>query len=263
MALTLSPSKIDTFERCQLQFRYRYLEGRVKPPAAAAAIGTATHRAIEVNLRAKLETGTLLPLDAVKDVARDSIENAWSGGVHDDPEAPIGKSGAVDEAVSLAELHATTVAPGIQPTAVERALGMEVSEGLIITGHLDVVEGDSLRDTKTIGQTPSEIKGEHAAQGQLYAVALLANDGSLPRAIKIDYLVKLKREKRAVTLVAPVTVESAQRALDRVTLTARVLQRAIQTGDFLPAPASAWNCSARWCGYFNDCPFGAANRVQG
>jgi RecB family exonuclease len=263
MKLTLSPSKIDTFERCQLQFKYRYLDGRIKPPAAAAAIGTATHKAIELNLRAKLETGELLPLDAVKDAARDNIENAWAGGVIDDPDAPMGKGGAVDEAVSLAGLHASEVAPTIQPTAVERGLGMEVNAGLVITSHLDVVEADGLRDTKTIAQTPSEIKGEHMAQGQLYAVVMLANDGALPRALKIDYLVKLKREKKALTLVAPVTEETAQRALERVTLTARVIHRAIETGDFLPAAANGWMCSRKWCGYFSECPFGALKRVQG
>lgn len=261
--LTLSPSKIDTFERCQLQFRYRYLEGKVKPPSAAAAIGTATHKAIELNLRAKLETGELMPLDAVKDAARDNISNQWAAGVAPDPDEPVSQGAAVDEAVGLAEVHHTEVAPKVAPVAIERGVGVQIHAGLIVTGHVDVEEANGIRDTKTIGQTPSAIKSEHLAQGQLYAVALLANKGALPGSLTIDYLVKLKREKRALTLVAPITQETAQRALDRVVLTARVIERAIQTGDFLPAAASGWACSEKWCGYWQSCPFGAAHKVQG
>lgn len=263
MKLTLSPSKIDTFERCQLQFKYRYLEGRVSPPSAAAAIGTATHKAVESNLRAKLETGTLLPLDVVKDMARDSVENQWSGGVVVSEDGPCDKGAATDEAVSLAELHALQVAPQVEPVAVERGLGAQIHAGLVITGHIDVEEADAIRDTKTIKATPSVIKGEHYNQAQLYAVTLLANKGALPASIKLDYLVKLKKDKKALTLVAPVTHETAQRALDRVVLTARVIERAITTGDFLPAAANGWVCSKNWCGYWGECPFGAAKRVQG
>ena len=67
--LSLSPSKINTFERCQLQYKFRYLDNLRKPPGVAAAIGTATHKAVEVNLRAKLDTGALLPLEAVQQAA--------------------------------------------------------------------------------------------------------------------------------------------------------------------------------------------------
>lgn len=257
--LSLSPSKINTFERCQLQYKFRYLDNLRKPPGVAAAIGTATHKAIEVNLRAKLDTGALLPLEAVQQAARDTMENEWAGGVQLDPEEPADKGAAVDQAVALAELHHVEVAPTVNPIAIERPFGVQVAPGLKLTGHIDIVEADGVADNKTIGKTPSAIKGDHLAQLKLYAVGVMVNDGTLPAQVKIDYLVKLKTPK-AVRLAVPMTTATAQRALDRLSLTARVIQRAVKSGDFLPAPADGWACSERWCGYWAECAFGKAAR---
>lgn len=260
MALTLSPSKINTFERCQLQYKFRYLDNLRKPPGVAAAIGTATHKAIEGNLRTKLETGALMPLEAVQQTARDTMENEWAGGVQLDPEEPADKGAAVDQAVALATLHHKEVAPEVQPVAIERPFGIDVGGGVTLTGHIDVQEANAITDNKTIGKTPSAIKGDHLNQVTLYAVGALVNDGKLPASVRVDYLVKTKTPK-AVRLAEPMTREIAQGALDRLSLTARVIKRAMETGDFLPAPADGWACSERWCGYWHDCPFGKAART--
>lgn len=259
--LVLSPSRINTFERCQLQFKYRYLENKIKPPAAAAAIGIATHKAIEANLASKLNNGALLPLEAIQQTARDAVENEWTAGVQIDADDPMDKGAAIDESVALATVHHEQVAPGIEPVAVEEPFGVKAGRGVKLTGHIDVLEADAVRDSKTIGQTPSAMKRDHYNQAQLYAVGVLVNKGALPKQIKVDYLVKLKREKKALTLVAPVTEESAQLALDRLSVTARVIKQAIKTGDFLPAPADGWACNEKWCGYWGECPFGAAKRI--
>lgn len=261
--LILSPSKINTFERCQLQYRYRYLEERIKLPGVALVIGTSTHKAIEANLLNKLETGELLPEDVVTDVARDCLEKEWHAGVQIDPDEPTTRGAAIDEAVELSRVHHQQVAPGVEPVHVERPFGVQVSSDIRLTGHIDVQEAAAIRDTKTINKTPGEIKGEHWVQSQLYAVGALVNDQKLPERIKIDYLVKLKKEKKAVTLEAEVNEQTAQRALDRLAITSRVIVRAIESGDFMPAPADSWACTEKWCGYFNECPFGALKKVQG
>lgn len=261
--LILSPSKINTFERCQLQYRYRYLEDKIKPPGVAAAIGISTHKAVEINLQTKLESGDLLPEDVVTDIARDALEKEWHSGVVQDTEEPVAKGDAVDEAVELARCHHQQVAPLVEPVYIERPFGVQVSSDIRLTGHIDVQEADAIRDTKTIKTTPGAIKGEHWVQSQLYAVGAMVNDGVLPKRIKIDYLVKLKKEKKAVTLDAEVNEQTAQRVLDRLALTSRVIARAVETGDFMPAPAGSWQCSETWCGYYNECPFGAIKKVQG
>lgn len=256
--LVLSPSRVNTFERCQLQYAYRYLEGIVKPPSVAAVIGTATHKSVEADLKHKFSEGELLPDDAVSDAARDAMENRW--GEIGDSEG-MKKGEAVDVTVGLAKLHHTDVAPEIEPVAIERAVGIQISTDIRMTGHIDVVVDSAIRDTKTIGKTPSAMKGDHFNQGQLYAIAVMVEDGELPTEISIDYLVKNKKPK-AVSHTVKIDERTAQVALDRLALTSRVIANAIETGDFLPAPADSWTCSEKWCGYWNECPFGAAKRVQ-
>jgi RecB family exonuclease len=258
--LTLSPSKINTFERCQLQYKFRYLDNLRKPPGVAAAIGTATHTAIEGNLRSKMDTGALLPLEAVQQAARDTLENTWAGGVQLDADEPADKGEAADQAVALATLHHKEIAPTIAPIALERPFGVDACDGVKLTGHIDVQEADAITDNKTIGKTPSVIKGDHLNQVKLYAIGALANDGVLPASVRVDYLVKTKTPK-AVRLSEPMTRDSAQNALNRLKLQARVIKRATETGDFLPAPADGWACSDKWCGYFAECPFGKAART--
>lgn len=81
--------------------------------------------------------------------------------------------------------------------------------------------------------------------------------------MKLDYLVKNKTVKTEL-LEAPVTPESAQGALDRLSVTARVIQTALKTGDFLPAPADSYVCCERWCGWWKDvCPMGRRSQVRG
>lgn len=258
--LIISPSKIHTFERCQLQYKFRYLDNLRKPPGVAAAIGTATHKAVEANLRSKMDTGALLPLEAVQQAARDTMENTWAGGVQLDPEEPADKGAAVDQAVALATLHHKEIAPTIAPVALERPFGVDACDGVTLTGHIDVQEANAITDNKTIGKTPSAIKGDHLNQVKLYAIGALTNDGKLPASVRVDYLVKTKTPK-AVRLAEPMTREIAQAALDRLKLQARVIKRATETGDFLPAPADGWSCSERWCGYWSECAFGKAART--
>lgn len=259
--IVLSASRIGTFEKCQLQYRYRYIEDKIKPPAIAAVIGTSTHKAVEADLKHKYNEGELMPEDAVADAARDELVNQWAAGVKLDRNKPIKKGEAIDQAVALSILHHTDVAPEIEPIAIERPFGVQVSEDIRLTGHIDVQVANMIRDTKTIKGKPSAMKGDHYAQAQLYAVGAMVTDGELPKGIKIDYLVKNKKPVY-VSHEAPVTEKTAQAALDRLTLVSRVIARAMESGDFLPAPSDHWACTEKWCGYYDECPFGAAKRIQ-
>lgn len=260
--LTLSPSRISMFERCQLQYYYREVEGRKTPPGIALVIGGSVDKSASADLEHKVETGELLPLDAVQTTARDHLENEWAGGVQQEPDEPTDKGDAIDLTVRLATLHHEAVAPLRKPVGVQVAFGVQVDEKTRLTGHIDILEADAVVDTKTINKTPSKIKGDHLIQTQLYAVGVKVNGGELPKKVKLDYLVKNKTVKTEL-LEAPVTPESAQGALDRLSVTARVIQTALKTGDFLPAPADSWVCSEKFCGYYNDCPFGKRAQTRG
>ena len=119
--------------KCMEQFRRRYIEKDVIPPGVALIVGTGTHKGVDANMTHKIETGELLPVDAVADAARDGVNEAWeSGGVKLEADEvakgiKVVRGEAVDKAVRLARLHATETAPAINPTHAERPWSLEIT----------------------------------------------------------------------------------------------------------------------------------------
>ena len=103
----LHVTSIGTLLRCGMQFYYRYIKRIISPPAVIMIKGTATHKASEKDLSHKKETGELLSLDAVQDIARDSLNYNWQKGVElTKAEKSMGadkvRGQAVDSAVRMA-----------------------------------------------------------------------------------------------------------------------------------------------------------------
>lgn len=253
----LHPSGISQLFKCGIQFQFRYLEGRIIPPGVSMVTGTAVDRAVTHNLGHKIETGELLPVAEVVDVARDALVAEWDKGiVLTDEEAASGvkavQGAAVDKSVRLAGLHATATAPQIEPTHVQRSLAVSLPGcDFDLVGTIDVQEGSkSVRDTKTSGKSPAADIADVSEQLTLYALMLRATDGKAPDAVHLDYLVDNKVPK-AMTVSSTRTDADFRVELQRIETAARV----IQSGAFTPAPPDAWWCSARFCGYSGVCPY--------
>ena len=60
MADDLSPTKLGMLERCGLQYEFRYVKGLKLPPSSPLIVGSAAHRAAELDLKRKMEAGELL-----------------------------------------------------------------------------------------------------------------------------------------------------------------------------------------------------------
>lgn len=263
----LSHSQIATLDKCGMQYHYRYVEGIKSPPGIAMLKGTATHAAIEANMRAKLETGAPLPSEAIRDAAADAFTAATRAGeyVLDGDYAEMSASDALasgkDGAVGLAELHAAQVAPLIEPTGVEMRVRLPESEALpvVLFGVVDLVDrGQIVRDTKTSKKSPAKDSADSSMQLSAYALLYAGlNDGRLPAKLTLDYLVETPGGKRSST------VQETTRGWEDVrafVARANAALRVIEAETFLPAPADSWVCSPKWCGYWDRCPFGAAGR---
>lgn len=261
-----SPSQIEMSERCELQYQFRYLEGKKVPPGVAMITGTAVDRSVQANLKHKIATkGELLSAEAVKDTAAESLRNTWAGegplllpeekekGEH------VVKGEAVDKAVALATLHHAELAPVINPTHVQRQVYVELNGfDRDLMGYLDVQEANRIRDTKTTAKTPSGDEADESTQLTFYSLAADVIDGKTPRTLSLDYLIHTKTPKVQV-LETTRTDDDYQRLLKRVAL----MSQTLQSGVFRPAPRGAWNCCEKWCGYWKDiCPFGRRNRTQ-
>lgn len=153
------------------------------------------------------------------------------------------------------------------------SLNAAARDGIDFVGEQDIVEQyatgpDSglqlvIRDTKTSAKSPvpSFLDGNDKAgtaddseQLTAYAVASHVVDGRLPDKMVLDYLVRTNAAKPTVKYVPTATtrtMDDVQVFLNRFTN----LIHAMKTGVFVPANQSWWGCSAKWCGFFDRCPY--------
>lgn len=250
-------SGLDTLSRCGEQFRRRYIEKEIIPPGVASVVGSATHRTVKSNLSRKIETGLLLPVEEIADMARDGLVREWDEkGVELQPEEKLEgekvvKAQATDKAVRLSVLHARDKAPVIQATHLERPWVVElVGYPLDLAGQIDIQGPGIVRDTKTAGKTPSATIADDSDQLTAYALAAKVIDGEAPAVVALDYLIDNKTPV-AKTFTSTRDDSDFRALLNRV----EVAIMALEKGIFVPARQTDWWCSNRWCGYFRSCRF--------
>jgi hypothetical protein len=253
-------------ERCGMQYFYRYIERIKSPPGVALLVGSATHVSVEENLNNRLHLGEMLPVEACMEIGRDELNKKWDAEepmLTPDEKASGAKKvrgEAVDRTVRLSRLHRTDLAPAIRPVAIEKPFRIEIPENeRDIIGYIDILEPGRIRDTKTRSRSPNEADVHKNDQLTVYALAhwvgnKTAGEAKVP-SVHLDCLVSTK-EPKVVSIASTRSAEDFARLLERVQ---RVTAH-IKAGNFIPAPRDSWICDPKWCGYWDRCPFGAANR---
>jgi CRISPR/Cas system-associated exonuclease Cas4 (RecB family) len=259
MKFQLHATALTLWSRCGEAFRRKYIENERTPVSVQSAVGTAVHRSSESDLKHKLETATLLPEEAVKDIARDTLVSNWDQ-VEPSPEdleegIDCSRDRSIDRAVTLASFHHSEVAPSICPTHVEREWVLDIDGlSLQLAGRIDWQEGTRVvGDTKTSTKSPAKDMADKSLQLSAYALAIKAHEKKLPDVLRLDYLVMTP--KRGDTKLVQLT--SWRTDEDLVPLLERVAQaeRQIATGVFTPAPPDSWWCSAKFCPFFHSCRY--------
>ena len=260
----LHVSGLEMLSKCGEQFRRRYIEREKIPPGVALIVGSATHKSIEKNLKSVINNGGLLPLEEIKDTARDALVNNWNSGVMlNDDEMKDGlektRAGAIDKAVRLSELHATKKAPEIRPTHIERKWNIELPNyPMDLVGQIDIQEGSiRIRDSKTSGKTPAKTIADESIQLTAYALAVKIIDGKEVSEVSFDYLIDTK-EPQALSFSSTRTNEDFQVLLRRIENAIIVIEK----GSFMPARETDWWCGQKWCGYWNSCKFATKKPKQ-
>jgi hypothetical protein len=257
-----SASSIDQHEKCAYQAYRHYVLGESKPPGIALIIGAGVHRPIEADLKNKMATGELLEIEAIADLAADAVrESAEQEIALDEKELEIGKArvidNAVDQAVGLAALHHREVAPDIEPVHIERKVRLATPLDIDILGYIDIQEAGRIRDTKTTGRAVSQNDAEHSTQLTIYHMAAKYIDGIPDIGLQLDFLRKLKSPV-AVSYKTDRNENDYQRLFARIA----IIQRMHETGIFPPASKAAWWCAPKWCGWWDECPYGRRNSKQ-
>jgi len=140
------------------------------------------------------------------------------------------------------------------------ALNAAARDGVDFAGEIDILEEDPanlvIRDTKTSGKSPNKGSAEDSMQLTAYSLATQAIPelgGRLPDAAVLDYLVYTpkRHELKYVPLTNTPEQEDNNVFLNRFA----VAVQAFRTGVFVPAPATYWGCSEKFCGYFGICEY--------
>jgi len=263
----LHVSMLDMFARCGIagQRRFGHLFGiwhecEIVPPGVALITGTATHKAVEHDLRHLLQHGTLASLEELHDVARDAVyDRVETEGltVTDDEAEDVEKAigGAMDMAVQLSTLHHTEVAPSLRPISIEQPFVIEMPGFPIdLAGQKDIVEVGRIRDTKTSKTAPA-LHEARTMQTAMYSLSYEREHGQWPDEVSLDYLVKTKTPKYVQIASRPdeTWVAPLFRRIERFIETIDAVKAGHQA--LTPADPTSWQCTARYCGYAKTCPF--------
>lgn len=240
----ISPSQINMYLRCPMQYKFRYIDELVLPPRAAMTKGKSVHRGIEYNMTQKIGTQQDLKLNDVLDFTAASFEE-FAEDTEWEQSDDIGKT--KDESISLVTLYHENIAPTIQPMMVEEKVEVDVN-GIKLLGYIDLIDNNGyIHDTKTASRSPSQNEADKNLQLSAYALAYRELMGMPEKGVKLDYLVQTKKPK-VVTLEACRTEQDIKRFSGILQSIAKCIENEI----FYPNPTNMM-CNERWCGYYHQC----------
>jgi len=254
-----SSSQFNTFMLCPERFRRQYIEDERSSANLPMLVGSGVHTGMELNYKQKIESHTDLPPSHVADAAVAGFDDRLLD--EDKRLDDLDSCVARDQTAQLAQFAGAQVMPRHQPLLVEQEFRLQVpGVDKPILGYIDLATVDkTLVDTKTTARKKSQTEADHSTQLTLYHIAHKALTGEYPTKIVLDTIIK----KRA----APehVAIETSRNEQDVAALAYRVnvMLQSIGAGIFPGAnPATDWQCSQKWCGFFSTCPFTASYRAE-
>lgn len=253
-------SDLNLFEFCGECFRLEKIEGKRGRGNFFIARGRGLHRSREHNFRQKILSFVDLPVDDLKDAARDEIVKS----VNEDKIALVeelaglGKKGAsakiIRHTLPMVERDRELLMPRVQPWYVEKILKVELPDWPFdLTGKLDVIGTDEfIYDSKTSINKMSQADADDAYQGTHYWLMGRAFLGHNPKGFKYHVLVETKSGKRFAYELETTRTEKQIYAL---MLRYERMDKAIKAGIFAPCHRGSWKCSPKWCSQFTNCQF--------
>jgi hypothetical protein len=244
----LSPSQVEMYLRCALQYFFRYVEGLKVPPGVALVQGASVHVSLEENNKHKLRTGSDLPVKRVVECFNDAFSKK---------RREVRSWGGLDEKKARAEVvvpltdYMRSCAAGVRPVEVERRILAHIGgvPAMIVVDLIDeAVAGDEshaaelgVSDYKAVGKAKSDGDAANSLQLMSYARAVGVPSGRFVSLVKGSAVKVTKRAKYS---------QRELRWLDEIY---RRVALSITAGVFPPADPGAWVCAARWCGYWKRC----------
>jgi CRISPR/Cas system-associated exonuclease Cas4 (RecB family) len=245
---TVSASRLSTWQRCRLQFYFRYVAGIQKAPTPAQHVGSTLHKVLQEWNLARWHKRQL-NVEALKGI----FSQAWA--IWQEGET-IEWDGKEEKCKSSAwnvlqhYLRTTPITAEEKPEAVEVGVEADLAaHGLpTLVGVIDLVRsGGRIVDFKTSARTPNAKMLAHTTETQTstYGVLYREATGGKENGIELHHLIKTKQPKLVVNEFGPVTEAQITRLFHVIEAYVNGLQR----DDFVPSPGL--QCGS--CEFFQEC----------
>jgi CRISPR/Cas system-associated exonuclease Cas4 (RecB family) len=245
---TVSASRLSTWQRCRLQFYFRYVSGIQKAPSPALHIGTTIHTVLQQWNLARWHCERLST-----EQLNEIFSRAWTIWQEDQQIVWNGKEQACKSAAWNAlqlYLRKTPIPADEKPEAVEVGVEADLSgHGLpVLVGVIDLVRSRArIVDFKTSARTPDPKMLAHTTETQTstYGVLYREATGEKENGIELHHLIKTKKPKLVVSEFGPVSEAQITRLFHVIEAYVNGLQR----DDFVPSPGL--QCAS--CEFFQEC----------
>ena len=232
---TVSASRLSTWQRCRLQFYFRYVAGIHKAPSPAQHIGGTIHTVLERWNLARWR-GIQLSENELKQTFAQAW-TIWQEGEQIEWNGEEEKSRSAAWNVLQHYLRNTPITAHEKPEAVEVGVEAELStHGLpILVGVIDLVRsGGRIVDFKTSARTPDPKMLAHRSETQTstYGVLYREATGAKENGIELHHLIKTNKPKLVVNEFGPVSEAQITRLFRVIEAYVNGLQRE----DFVPSP---------------------------
>jgi putative RecB family exonuclease len=254
---SLSPSRVQGFLSCPMQFRFASIERLPEPPSIHTTRGSLVHRALELLFTAPAPARTPARLAASVEAALDEYR------VHadlvdlalDDEQLAAFEQECRDLAMNYLRMEdPTTVHDVGVELRLEATVGSLTLRGIIDRLDLDADGELVVTDYKT-GRAPSTNYEQQSLAGvHFYSFLCTEVLGRRPRAIRLMYL------RTGETITTTPSDQSVRFLTTRTQAVWKAVETACRTGDFRPRQSSlCTGCAFRdWCPAFGGDPALAA-----
>lgn len=255
----ISVSQIDTYRMCPLRYKYRYIDGLIRPPNVNLAEGKAVHHGVATGHLELLKSGKL-PVDVLLDAHSDSWKRergdiAWED--DDDNENTILKR----DRQFLVDYHKKFI-PQLETQlhegrpAVEHRFWVTMGQARVpVLGFIDLVARNSTKpskgaegsgeieviDHKVVTKMKSQSDVDSSIQLSVYAGVM-----KVPR-VRFQCFVKTKSP-----YIGAVAAVHGARHWRWAEFVVQQIAQCISAGVFPPG-ADGWHCSEKYCGYWDIC----------
>jgi putative RecB family exonuclease len=254
---SLSPSRVDAFISCPLQFRFASIERLPEPRSPYATKGSLVHRALELLfMRRAIERTSAAAFECLDTAVAEYHRDGEFTALGLSPEAV---ATFVDDASSLVSGYLkmedpTTVHDIGLELRLEGSIGALTMRGII--DRLDLTPDGELvvTDYKT-GRAPMHNREQGKLGGvNFYAFLCESVLGKRPARVRLMYL------RTGETIETVPSAQSVQFLGKRTTAVYSAVERACHTGDFRPKPSALCGSCAfqTWCPAFGGDPSLAA-----